>query len=1010
MRRRSREVDLEHLQRLVDLERSGLKQGVINAIAELPPTRASLVLPTPEPMEASTSESVAVAVAAMALAPAAASEAVVVSVPEPTAASAPAAASTAAASPAPEPAAAPAPEPAAAPVTVREVTVLVRQEGDRRSFKIDANEKARALYERVASEFGHSPEMVELKRGGLGDAPPLNSDDTLIVQGVCDRDCLLCSRRESTDVVPADAADAADAADVVADGSASDGARDEGSSGDAAARRLRAAMAKEHAMQEVRASAERHAAAATAPGGGEAADASGAPSGPRASHECVRCHLPRADTYPMLGDGRPCWRGETEDAKHWYCGACLVDHIHCNGPTCLMCSQSFAQTYTVGVGASLVPEKLRGERCVVCNGADFIEVNPLIICSCVKCQEAPPERRKAVHLKCTDCRGWYKMWEVVPDGDVYFCDAADPDGTHAPDQLCPGDRVFVYREDDPPELNEAVVAPDEPDAAPDEPAAAPDEHDDGESDPEPDDAGGAAPVPAAAAAAAADAGADVSRGETLENRGATTVALHRFEETVGPLRGLAAAKESFREILTDLLYKRFGRHQAEGPVNNNIILRGNPGVGKTTLVRALYEALHAAGVLARDGRFVEIKANALRKPGAVAAAMKQAAGGMLFIDEAYTLRTCEGTNNDLNNAIDPRGGLPLVVVAGYPEEMNRWLINNPKCNVGLISRFAREIEIANYTHDELVAIMHVMLKRQEVATYTDDALALLRRAARGIASDERSNNARDMEQILQSVKRKWIASVGIHQYDREVKWDAQLVREGIEAWTQSRRRDCSAHPPPVRRGACGTPGGKRVVSCSSAALVLSDGTSEPVGALGDAGPTTTGETSSASTSSSTAPVPAPLAAPDVAEAAAESGVEATSAEAMAAEEAAAEAETAVAMEAGTVVVANDALIDAVRQVVDQMRPESGRFVGLRLILNRVREVIGDDAWHAAGGPQIVRPGVETSNFYKRIVGILEGLTGTPVPMQIVTTNRRYSDEGRATAAHIANATFLPLAP
>ena len=56
-------------------------------------------------------------------------------------------------------------------------------------------------------------------------------------------------------------------------------------------------------------------------------------------HECLICREPRADTYPELTDGTPCWRSEADpDARHWYCQACLVDRMHgFDGPTCVGC-------------------------------------------------------------------------------------------------------------------------------------------------------------------------------------------------------------------------------------------------------------------------------------------------------------------------------------------------------------------------------------------------------------------------------------------------------------------------------------------------------------------------------------------------------------------------------------------------------------------------------------------------------------------------------------------------
>ena len=171
-------------------------------------------------------------------------------------------------------------------------------------------------------------------------------------------------------------------------------------------------------------------------------------------HECLICREPRADTYPELADGTPCWRSEADpDARHWYCQACLVDRMHgFGGPTCIGCGRPpkpFAQMQTVDIGPTAVPQELQGERCIVCRGYVSIRGNEIIVCGCDNCTQSHPLFRKAVHLGCTGSGGWGDTWLQIPRGNMYFADADQPDDTHVPDGgITDDDRVFVYHQYD----------------------------------------------------------------------------------------------------------------------------------------------------------------------------------------------------------------------------------------------------------------------------------------------------------------------------------------------------------------------------------------------------------------------------------------------------------------------------------------------------------------------------------------------------------------------------------
>jgi len=150
--------------------------------------------------------------------------------------------------------------------------------------------------------------------------------------------------------------------------------------------------------------------------------------------QCLLCHGDCiGPSYPMKGDGQPCWRGETDNDRHWYCQACLIDRLHRDGPTCIGCGvppKPFAQIYTLGLGATLVSDDLHGPKCVVCGAKYSRETDKLIVCGCDYCK-AHPEHAKAVHLSHTDDDGWNRKWRKVPTGEMYYVNAETGE-SHAP--------------------------------------------------------------------------------------------------------------------------------------------------------------------------------------------------------------------------------------------------------------------------------------------------------------------------------------------------------------------------------------------------------------------------------------------------------------------------------------------------------------------------------------------------------------------------------------------------
>jgi SpoVK/Ycf46/Vps4 family AAA+-type ATPase len=197
-----------------------------------------------------------------------------------------------------------------------------------------------------------------------------------------------------------------------------------------------------------------------------------------------------------------------------------------------------------------------------------------------------------------------------------------------------------------------------------------------------------------------------------------TVALHELDSLIG----MQNIKKEIRELVNLVRFYRDSGRDVLGRFFLHTVFVGNPGTGKTTVARILTKIYKALGILER-GHMVETDRQGLVAGFVGQTAIKTAErvdesmGGVLFIDEAYSLTTTgRGTQGDfgdeaiqtlLKRMEDHRGAF-FVFVAGYPENMDNFLKTNP----GLGSRFDKILRFEDYHPEELLEIALFMFQKE----------------------------------------------------------------------------------------------------------------------------------------------------------------------------------------------------------------------------------------------------------------------------------------------------------
>jgi len=245
------------------------------------------------------------------------------------------------------------------------------------------------------------------------------------------------------------------------------------------------------------------------------------------------------------------------------------------------------------------------------------------------------------------------------------------------------------------------------------------------------------------------------------------------------LIGLNNVKSLVREIqaFIEIQKRRQQENLAVEPQVLHMIFKGNPGTGKTTVARLLGKMFRHMKVL-QKGHTVEVERADLvgeyigHTAQKTREQIKKALGGILFIDEAYSL--ARGGEKDfgkeaidtLVKAMEDHKDNLIVILAGYKDEMDRFLQINP----GLRSRFPIKMEFNDYTTEELMRIAKLMAEKRQYKFSLEayNKLENILLACMNGPNYDKMGNARLVRNIIEkSIRRQAVRLMGQKRITRE---------------------------------------------------------------------------------------------------------------------------------------------------------------------------------------------------------------------------------------------------
>ncbi|WP_243237414.1 AAA family ATPase [Heliobacterium chlorum] len=258
-------------------------------------------------------------------------------------------------------------------------------------------------------------------------------------------------------------------------------------------------------------------------------------------------------------------------------------------------------------------------------------------------------------------------------------------------------------------------------------------------------------------------------------------------EELDKMIGLKGVKELIYEIRAYVEVRNWREKETllNDPMALHMIFKGNPGTGKTTVARLVGRLFKELNILPK-GHLIEVERadlvgeyighTALKAREQV----KKAIGGVLFVDEAYSLARGgekdfgkEATDSLIKAMEDHRDNL-ILILSGYKDEMDYFLRSNP----GIRSRFPIQLEFPDYTTAELLAIAEVMISSRQYILSSEAKLAL-----RNFLLDQEKvghqhrGNARMVRNIVEkAIRRQAVRIINVHERQK-ISRDALMILE-----------------------------------------------------------------------------------------------------------------------------------------------------------------------------------------------------------------------------------------
>lgn len=244
--------------------------------------------------------------------------------------------------------------------------------------------------------------------------------------------------------------------------------------------------------------------------------------------------------------------------------------------------------------------------------------------------------------------------------------------------------------------------------------------------------------------------------EGMKNERLVGTAKKELEEMIG----LSEVKAVIKKAISSFKLKKICMEKGIPKERSSLhmVFTGNPGTAKTTVARLFAEIMKDEKVLP-TGNFVEVgRADIVGSHVGTTGPLvkrkfKEAQGGVLFIDEAYSL--CDGYGNGFGDEaintlvqeMENHRDDVIVIFAGYPEPMKQFLERNP----GMLSRIAFHVKFNDYSPEELCDISKLLLSRKQM-TITDSAMEKLKKIYENVGESSNLGNGRFARKIIEEAE------------------------------------------------------------------------------------------------------------------------------------------------------------------------------------------------------------------------------------------------------------------